>query len=77
MFDEKPTATYRRERTSFLISLDHYLDAVSEAVLLEKTSAFAVDFLYHLEVPEDYNSEQLSELGSDLEYTLVIHKKNI
>jgi len=40
----------------------------SEALLLEKSPAVAMDYLYMLELPEDFNSERLSELGSDLEY---------
>lgn len=39
-----------------------------EALLLEKSPAIAVDYLYILELPDDFNSERLSELGSDLEY---------
>jgi hypothetical protein len=40
----------------------------SEALLLEKSPAIAMDYLYMLELPDDFNSERLSELGSDLEY---------
>ena len=39
-----------------------------EALLLEKSPAIAMDYLYMLELPDDFNSERLSELGSDLEY---------
>lgn len=52
----------------FIKSWDHYLSTITEDVMLEKTPAFAIDYLYHLEVPDDYSSENLSELGSDLEY---------
>lgn len=39
-----------------------------EALLLERSPAIAVDFLYVLEVPDFYSSDLLSRLGSDLEY---------
>ena len=44
----------------------------SEALLLEKSPAIAMDYLYMLELPDDFNSERLSELGSDLEYRYII-----
>lgn len=40
----------------------------TEAVLLERTPAFAIDYLYKLDLPEDFNSDHLSEIGTDLEY---------
>jgi hypothetical protein len=45
-----------------------FFSLFSEALLLEKSPAIAVDYLYMLELPDDFNSERLSELGSDLEY---------
>ena len=38
-------------------------------MLLDRTPAFALDMLYYFELPDDVSSEQLSELGSDLEYS--------
>lgn len=58
----------KSQRKMFIKSWDHYLSTITEDVMLEKTPAFAIDYLYHLEVPDDYSSENLSELGSDLEY---------
>ena len=40
----------------------------TDAVLLERTPAFACDYVYQMELPEDTSSDILSELGSNLEY---------
>lgn len=40
----------------------------TEALLLERTPAVAIDYLYVIDLPEDCSSDRLSELGSDLEY---------
>nr|CAD7571020.1 unnamed protein product [Timema californicum] len=53
---------------------DGEIEVRISAQLLEKSPAIAVDFLYMLEVPEDYASERLSELGSDLEYSNLSEK---
>lgn len=41
---------------------------MTESTLLERTPAFALDYVYKLEIPDDMTSERLSEVGSDLEY---------
>lgn len=40
----------------------------TESVLLERTPAFAFDYLYQMEIPSDTSSEVLSELESDFEF---------
>jgi hypothetical protein len=40
----------------------------TEMVLLERSPAFACDYVYQMEIPEDSTSDILSELGSNLEY---------
>lgn len=44
------------------------MDTNTESVLLERTPAFAYDYLYQMEIPSDVSSEVLSELGSDNEF---------
>lgn len=72
LFD--PTINPDNPRKYFTISWDYYLNTITEAVLLEKTSAFAIDFLYHLEVPDDFSSEKLSEFENDLEYSNLVER---
>ncbi|KDR22947.1 Vacuolar protein sorting-associated protein 13B [Zootermopsis nevadensis] len=57
------------EKKTYNMSWEDHLSTVTEALLLERSPAIAVDFLYMLELPDDFNSERLSELGSDLEYS--------
>nr|CAD7196002.1 unnamed protein product [Timema douglasi] len=66
-----------QEFTNHTVHTGFYVEQASislKAQLLEKSPAIAVDFLYMLEVPEDYASERLSELGSDLEYSNLSEK---
>ncbi|XP_069674298.1 intermembrane lipid transfer protein VPS13B isoform X2 [Periplaneta americana] len=62
------------EKKNYNVSWDYHLATVTEALLLEKSPAFAVDYLYLLEIPDDFNSERLSDLGSDLEYSNLAEK---
>lgn len=55
-------------RRNYNISWDFHLFTITETTLLERTPAFALDYIYRLDIPEDMTSERLSELGSDLEY---------
>ncbi|XP_074031826.1 vacuolar protein sorting 13B isoform X2 [Leptinotarsa decemlineata] len=41
----------------------------TESVLLERTPAFAFDYLYHMEVPSDVSSDKLSDMGSNYEFS--------
>lgn len=70
LFDPKsPENT--NDKKMYCTSLDYHLNTHTEAALLERTPAFALDYLYKLEIPDDYSSDRISELGSDLEYRLV------
>ena len=46
---------------------DVHIETVTETSLLEKTPALAMDYVYNLDIPSDIGSEDLSELGHDLE----------
>ncbi|CAH0555543.1 unnamed protein product [Brassicogethes aeneus] len=50
-------------------SWEHHMLANTESVLLERTPAIALDYVYQMEIPEDMTSERLSELGSDYEFS--------
>ncbi|XP_047111784.1 vacuolar protein sorting-associated protein 13B [Schistocerca piceifrons] len=68
LFDVDSVENKGRKR-NYNILWDFHVDTITEALLLEKTPALAFDYLYMLELPDDFNSERLSELGSDLEYS--------
>ena len=59
----------KERQRSYILDWDGHLDALTEEKMLERTPAFAMDLLYHLELPEEMTSEQLSEFGLDLEYS--------
>ena len=46
---------------------DSHLAAVTETVLVERTGALGLDYVYHVELPSDLNSDTMSELSADLE----------
>ena len=48
-------------------SWEAHMEDVTETSLLERTAALAVDYVYSVELPEDWTSENMSEVGSDLE----------
>lgn len=56
------------QKRQYNASWDYHMIVYSESVLLERTPAFAYDFLYQMEVPNDTSSDILSEMGSDFEY---------
>lgn len=58
------------QRRQYNNSWDYHLTVYSESVLLERTPAFAYDFLYQMELPSDASSDMLSDIGSDYEYRL-------
>ncbi|KAF2899131.1 hypothetical protein ILUMI_07040 [Ignelater luminosus] len=68
LFDSQAAENNGQNRT-YNTSWDQHTATVTEASLLERTPAFASDFLYQLEIPDDISSERLSELGSDFEYS--------
>ncbi len=53
-------------RRSYAVDWDGHLEEASEERMLLRTPAFALDYLYVLDVPEDLSSEQLSEVGCDM-----------
>jgi vacuolar protein sorting-associated protein 13B len=55
---------YRQYNTNW----DFHMFTNTEMVLLERSPAFACDYVYQMEIPEDSTSDILSELGSNLEY---------
>lgn len=67
LFDAEAPENKGRKR-NYNVSWDFHLYTVTESTLLERTPAFALDYVYKLEIPEDMSSERLSEIGSDLEY---------
>ncbi|KAH0999222.1 hypothetical protein HUJ04_005426, partial [Dendroctonus ponderosae] len=50
-------------------SWDHHMATTTESVLLEKTPAFAFDYVYQLEIPSDMSSDILTDLGSNYEFS--------
>ena len=63
---EEENVQPKERRKLYGIDWDEHLDKVTEEVMLEKTPAIAIDYLYHFDLPDDITSEQLSELGSDM-----------
>ena len=59
----------KERQRSYVLDWDGHLDALTEEKMLERTPAFAMDLLYHLDLPEEMTSEQLSDFGLDLEYS--------
>ena len=58
--------TCKERKCSYEIDWDSHLQTHTESYLLNRTSAVAVDLLYHLGLPDDFDSEHLSVM-SDLE----------
>ncbi|KAF5303499.1 hypothetical protein FQA39_LY09962 [Lamprigera yunnana] len=56
---------------------DYHMETLTESVLLERTPAFAFDYLYQVELFDDDVNDHLSELGSDLEYSNLREKSFI
>uniref|UniRef100_A0A0K2T0P4 Chorein N-terminal domain-containing protein n=1 Tax=Lepeophtheirus salmonis TaxID=72036 RepID=A0A0K2T0P4_LEPSM len=57
------------KRRNYDIVWDAHMDEVTEEIMLERSSAFALDYLYYWEIPNDWSSEQLSEISTDFEYS--------
>jgi vacuolar protein sorting-associated protein 13B len=64
---------YRQYNTNW----DFHMFTNTEMVLLERSPAFACDYVYQMEIPEDSTSDILSELGSNLEYSNMAEKGNV
>ncbi|KAK4875062.1 hypothetical protein RN001_011484 [Aquatica leii] len=54
---------------AYSMSWDYHMITVTESSLLECTPGLAIDYLYHVDTPEEMTNESLSELGTDLEYS--------
>ncbi|CAB4069793.1 VPS13B [Lepeophtheirus salmonis] len=65
------------KRRNYDIVWDAHMDEVTEEIMLERSSAFALDYLYYWEIPNDWSSEQLSEISTDFEYSNFIRKSII
>ena len=46
---------------------DSHLSSVTESVLVERTGALGLDYVYHVDLPNDLSSDTMSELSADLE----------
>ncbi|XP_050696701.1 intermembrane lipid transfer protein VPS13B-like isoform X2 [Eriocheir sinensis] len=57
------------ELWDYAYSWDRHTKEATEANLLARTGAVAMDYFYLMELPTDFSSEKLSEIGSDLEYS--------
>ena len=55
------------KKASYQIDWDRHLEEVTEDTLLERAPALALDMLYMIEVPDDFDSEQLSAISESLE----------
>ncbi len=54
----------KERKTSYKIEWDQHLNTVTEEHMLDRTPAFALDLLYHLELPDDFDSEQMSAMST-------------
>ena len=59
----------KERQKSYKIDWESHMESVTEDNMLERSPAVAVDYMYVLDIPNDYSSEQLSEIGFDLEYS--------
>ncbi|XP_045475296.1 vacuolar protein sorting-associated protein 13B [Harmonia axyridis] len=48
---------------------DYHLINLTESVLLERTPAFAVDYIHEMAISEDLTPERLAEMSSNFEYS--------
>ncbi|TRY71636.1 hypothetical protein TCAL_05294 [Tigriopus californicus] len=59
----------KERRRSYSIDWDSHLMELSEDKMLERTASLAMDYLYYMDIPEAMTSEELSEVGLDLEHS--------
>ncbi len=64
--------TPRERLREYKIEWDEHLKNSSEEIMLKRAPAMAMDYLYCLEIPDDYTSEQLSEI--DLEHSNLVER---
>lgn len=65
------------EKRRYNTSWDYHMTVFSESVLLERTPAFAYDYLYQMEFPSDASSDILSDIGSDFEFRYIYIYKSV
>ena len=58
----------KERRRLYDLEWEGHLERRSEEVLLERTPAVAIDMIYYFDIPEDFTSEQLSEIGRSGHY---------
>nr|XP_045624119.1 vacuolar protein sorting-associated protein 13B-like [Procambarus clarkii] len=58
-----------QELWEYSYSWDKHLKDTTEANMLARTGAVAMDYFYFMDLPTDINSEKLSEISTDLEYS--------
>ncbi|XP_047490310.1 vacuolar protein sorting-associated protein 13B-like isoform X4 [Penaeus chinensis] len=58
-----------QELWDYAYSWEKHSKETTEANMLARTGALAMDYFYLMELPADLNSEQLSEISTDLEYS--------
>ncbi|CAH2007814.1 unnamed protein product [Acanthoscelides obtectus] len=75
LFDANAEENKGRKR-KYNKSWDYHMTVFTEAILLERTPAFAFDYLYQLEVPSDTSSDILSDFGSDYEFSNFVEKSS-
>ena len=68
LFDQREE-TQRRPSVGEKPDWDSHLETVSEAALVERSPALAMDYLYNLDIPGDLGSEDLTELTEDMEHS--------
>ncbi|XP_050295994.1 intermembrane lipid transfer protein VPS13B [Anthonomus grandis grandis] len=58
-------------------SWEYHMTTTNESILLEKTPAFAFDYVYQLEIPNDFSSEMISDLGSNFEFSNLTEESSL
>ncbi|XP_071057652.1 intermembrane lipid transfer protein VPS13B isoform X2 [Onthophagus taurus] len=59
------------QRKLYNVSWDYHVAHVTETTMLDRTAAFAVDFVHEVVVPDDMTSDQLSDI-TNLEYSNIL-----
>ncbi|XP_008197902.1 intermembrane lipid transfer protein VPS13B isoform X1 [Tribolium castaneum] len=76
LFDAQAVENQGQYR-SYDTNWEFHMFTNTDAVLLERTPAFACDYLYQMEIPDDASSDILSDLGSNLEYSNLTEKASV
>ncbi|XP_042214275.1 vacuolar protein sorting-associated protein 13B-like isoform X1 [Homarus americanus] len=58
-----------QEFWDYSYSWDKHIKDTTEANMLARTGAVAMDYFYYMELPTDVSSEKLSEISTDLEFS--------